>query len=92
MDSGCTRNEITTETKSLGICGVAGPGGGAAQFSCEREVGVFWGRTQSLGVVFQMIVIGNRKKLLHTEDSVERVTGTLKPAPNHLTQQKSNQE
>lgn len=55
-------------------------------------MGVFWGRTQSLGVVFQMIVIGNRKKLLHTEDSVERVTGTLKPAPNHLTQQKSNQE
>lgn len=39
-----------------------------------------------------MIVIGNRKELLHTKDSVERVTGAAKPAPTHLTQQKSNKE
>lgn len=64
-------------------------------FSHGRELGV-WGRTQSLGVFFWffflMIVIGNRKELLHTKDSVERVTGAAKPAPTHLTQQKSNKE
>lgn len=49
LDSGCTRNKITTETKSLRGCGVVGPGGGLMVLpsSHVREKWVFFGGEHS---------------------------------------------